>query len=136
MVSPIDVKSHQPRQSVYLETLQQNTKYYRHTTYNNKSAISDGVFITDPIGMERHKPITAPQGRSVFRSDVDAERLALDAARYATQHNLWKDGKAKVYANDVVGYVNGQPSRAVNVYKGKLNQDGLSPIHASPGTER
>ena len=48
---------------------------------------------------------------------------------------LRKDGKAKVAVNDTVGYVNGNPSRAVNVYQGKP-KDGLSPIHASPGTER
>ena len=120
----------------YLGISQQHTKYYHHTEYNNKSAISDGVFVTDPIGMERHKPITAPQGKSVFKSDVDAEKLTLDAARYATNHNLWKDGKAKVYVNGIVGYVNGNPTKVINVYKGKPNKDGLSPIHASPGKER
>ncbi|WP_421522796.1 VENN motif pre-toxin domain-containing protein [Neisseria yangbaofengii] len=111
-------------------------KYYYHVEYNGKSSISDGVFITDPIGMERHKPITAPKGKSIFKNDIDAEKTALDAARYATKHNLWKDGKAKVYANNIVGYVNGNPTKVINVYKGKPNKEGLSPIHASPGTER
>lgn len=64
-------------------------KNYVHTEHNGRSAITDGKYITDPIGMDRHKPITAPLGKSVFKSDVDAERATLDAARYADEHNLW-----------------------------------------------
>ncbi len=109
---------------------------YTHTEYNGKSAITDGRYVTDPIGMDRHKPITAPSGKSVFKSDVDAERATLDAARYADKHNLWNEnGKAKVPTQGIIGYTNGQPTQIINIYRGKPNRNGISPIHGSPGKE-
>ena len=122
-------------------------KNYTHTTYNGGSAITDGKYVTDPIGMERHKPRTSinddnvnmigsKDSKSKFRSDIDAEKAALDAARYADEHNLWKDGKAKVPAQEIVGYKakTGEPTSTINVYRGEPNgHTGLSPIHASPG---
>lgn len=80
--------------------------------------------------------IGSKDSKSKFRSDIDAEKAALDAARYADEHNLWKDGKAKVPAQEIVGYKakTGEPTSTINVYRGEPNgHTGLSPIHASPG---
>lgn len=82
--------------------------------------------------MARHKPGTAPAGKSVFRSDVDAEQATLDAARYADKHNLWNaQNKAKVTVNNgPVGYLgDGTPTSTINVYR---NSNGM--IHGSPGS--
>ena len=115
-------------------------KNYTHTTYNNGSAITDGKYVTDPIGMARHKPDASSldkiDSKSLFKSGIDAEKLTLDAARYADKHGLWdSQGKAKVPTNDIVGYTDGKPTRIVNVYRKKPNKDGISPIHGTPGKE-
>jgi hypothetical protein len=85
--------------------------------------------------MARHKPGTAPNNRSVFRSDVDAEQATLDAARYADKNNLWNaQNKAKVPVNNgTVGYLSdGTPTQTVNVYRRKSGSGYL--IHGTPGT--
>ena len=116
-------------------------KNYTHTTYNGGSAITDGKYITDPISMARHKPDASSldkiDSKSLFKSDVDAEKATLDAARYADKHNLWdSQNKAKVPTNDVVDYTDGKPTRIINIYRKKPNKDGIRPVHGTPGEER
>jgi hypothetical protein len=109
------------------------SKQYKHTIVDGKSAITDGKYTTSPTGMARHKPGTAPKGRSVFRSDVDAEKATLDAARYADEHGLWNaQNKAKVKIfNGPVGFLgDGTPTSTINVYR---NKKGM--IHGSPGSK-
>jgi hypothetical protein len=111
-------------------------KYWSPTTVGGRPAITDGKYITDPVGMDRHKPGTAPGDRSVFRSGVDAERTTLDAARFADKHGLWDaQNKAKVpIANGPVGYLsNGEPTSTVNVYR-RATRNGCYLIHGSPGS--
>ncbi|MBW7994956.1 hypothetical protein B1A90_11535 [Neisseria meningitidis] len=75
--------------------------------------------------------------KSLFKSDVDAEKATLDAARYADKHNLWdSQNKAKVPTNDVVGYTDGKPTHIINIYRRKPNKDGIRPVHITPGKER
>ncbi|HGN6526707.1 TPA: MafB family polymorphic toxin, partial [Neisseria gonorrhoeae] len=116
-------------------------KNYTHTTYNGGSAITDGKYITDPLSMVRHKPDASSldkiDSKSLFKSDVDAEKATLDAARYADKHNLWdSQNKAKVPTNDVVGYTDGKPTHIINIYRRKPNKDGIRPVHGTPGKER
>lgn len=84
--------------------------------------------------MARHKPGTAPSGRSVFRSDVDAEKATLDAADYADANDLWdaQGKKAKVTVNNgPIGYLgDGTPTSTINVYR---RRNGM--IHGSPGSD-
>ena len=110
-------------------------KNYSHTEVGGRSAITDGKYTTDPVGMARHKPGTAPNNKSVFRSDVDAEQATLDAARYADENNLWNaQNKAKVpVSNGTVGYLSdGTPTQTVNVYRRKSGSGYL--IHGTPGS--
>ncbi|WP_242889825.1 hypothetical protein [Actinomadura litoris] len=45
-------------------------------------------------------------GKSQFLFNVEAEKVALDAAAYADAHGLWKGNKARVYIeNGPVGIV-------------------------------
>jgi hypothetical protein len=101
----------------------------------NPSTISDGNYHVNPTGMAKHKPDTAPSGKSVFRSDIDAERATLDAARYADEHGLWDPvtNKARVPTNDIVGYhgKTGEPVSEINIYR-EGKKDGTYNIHGAP----
>lgn len=107
-------------------------KYHTHTIYQGRSTITDGKYIVDPIGMARHKPGTIESknfiDKSLFKSDIDAEKAALDAARYADKHDLWRQNKAKIPTSEIVGYANGKPTKVINVYR---KDNGV--IHATPG---
>ncbi len=125
------------------EGISVDSKPFEHTqmqTYDpriNPSTITDGYFTVNPTKMARHKPEVAPPGRSTFRSDIDAERAVLDAAKYADEHNLWNSrGKAKVPVKDEhVGYHgnSGRPTYEINVYREKRNDGGYN-IHGTPGS--
>ena len=68
----------------------------------------------------------------VFLTNVDAEKVALDAADYADAHNLWIANKAKVsVVNGHVGVIGrtGELTYYVNVYR---NSRGA--IHGSLGS--
>jgi RHS repeat-associated protein len=106
-------------------------KYYEHTTVGGRSAITDGKYTVNPAAMDTHLPGTAPRGKSVFRSGVDAEKATLDAARFADTNDLWVNGKAKVYvSNGPVGYLGrtGAPTNYINVMR---KENGF--IHGTPG---
>lgn len=83
--------------------------------------------------MEPHKTGSYLNQKSQFRSDVDAEKVVLDGAAYADEHDLWEhsSGSSAHVPTDVpVGYNGrtGEPSSIVNVYRTRTNY-----VHGSPG---
>lgn len=114
-----------------------NTRYVNTSTkalqrpigHEKQGLLTDGVYRVSKEGMARHLPGGNPD-KSHFYSTIDAEELALRAAQYADDNNLWIANKAKVpVANTNIGTTsNGAPTNYVNVYR---TNKGL--IHASPG---
>ena len=104
---------------------------------NFKEQITNGKYIIDAKGMEKH--LNGTSGKSQFLYDVDAEKAVLDAASYADKYNLWKPSsgnmadfadKAKVpVINGNVGVTgNGELTNYINIYRTKTGF-----VHGCPG---
>ncbi|WP_172639500.1 hypothetical protein, partial [Streptomyces tailanensis] len=100
--------------------------------------LTNGTYTVDNEKMAKHLPGREVAGRSVFLKGVDAEKAALDAAKFADKNNLWtgdQNQKAKVYVeNGPIGVVGrtGELTSYINVYR-KVTKQGVTIIHASPG---
>lgn len=102
-------------------------------TVNDRGELTNGKYTIDAKGMEPHKTGSYLNQKSQFRSDVDAEKVVLDGAAYADEHDLWEhsSGSSAHVPTDVpVGYNGrtGEPSSIVNVYRTRTNY-----VHGSPG---
>lgn len=103
--------------------------------------LTDGTYRVSSTANQRHTRGTAPEGKSTYNDDVDADEITLTAAQQADQRNLWTgevpgqpssfSNKAKVEFDRDIGHHTGtdQPTNVVNVYRKKNGT-----VHSSPGS--
>jgi RHS repeat-associated protein len=119
-------------------------KSYLNSKSQPFNVMTDGLYKVSRLGMSRHE--TGKPDKSQFFKKICSktlDELILDGSALADHLDLWYSDnpgefkrKAKIHVdNGPVGVLqNGQPTNWINLYREERGLDGLSQVHAAPGT--